>query len=485
MVNLDVIRERLFRTQVVFTACALCAFVILGIQSTFSIPPFQIPDESRHWIGAVARTNSLTSFFGGSSKKPECSVEFGLIAKMAQDNLAFQPTNRIPTNTFGSLGETTKECKSSDLLYGNLFTYPGVIVSKLILKAEDKRAFAALTGFYVSRIIHGLLVFVLFARLLTLAFRAKFMPIGVVLLAGLATSPLFVQQSFAVSGDPICFMLVLSLLSLIFFPSLVTRFDVGMAVMFAVVASHTKPPMALFALSAAVLMFFRGGATSYRVALYSIVLASVLGSISVGLSYGASNPSSHPDAPSGISMGQQIAFMIDNPRAAFQAINRATAAVLGIDQVAHPLGWVDTFLPARVLSTWHAILWLALILEVGGLLQVRWAVDSLKQWGNALSQSVIFLLGIYVATLATPLILYLAWTPVGAAGVDGMQSRYLFPSLFLMTAALCPLYRSDRHSESLSPIKYHLEALVIVPLMTLLCALYVSELHIAVIARYW
>lgn len=484
MVTLDALRQRVFCAQFVFAACACCLFLVLGIQSTFSIPPFQVPDESRHWVAAVNRVNSVTSLFGKPRKSPECSVEFGLVSKMAQDELVFQPSHRMPRNAFGSLRDTPRVCETSKVPYGSALTYPGVLVSKLFLKGEERRPFSALAGFYAARIIHGLLVLAALARLLYLAFRAKGMPIGLVMILGLVCSPLFVQQSFGVSADPICFMFALSLLGILLFPSFINRFDVIVSVLLAFTASHTKPPMALFGMSAALLAYFRSPRAGYRMSFVLIVLASLLGGGLVALSYNTSGEPS-ADAQTIISGSQQLALIMSDPLGALIKVDGVVWVVLTMEQLAHPLGWLDTYIHKRALASWYTVMWAALSFEVLGLIHIRWIVTSLRGALTALCESSLYLAGLYVATLGTPLILYLSWSPVGSAGVIGMQSRYLFPSLLLLPAAFSVFYGYRSDSPDLAVRRWHLEVFGIIMFMTALSALYVSELHITTAARYW
>lgn len=404
---------------------------------------------------------------------------------MAQDSLAFQPFNRMPAGTFASLQYTPKECQKSVITYGSILTYPGVAVSKLFLEAEERRPMAALTGFYTSRIIHGFLVVALLMRIVTLARQANFMPFGLTLIAGLATSPLFIQQSFGVSADSICFMFALSLMSIVFFPSLVNRFDILVAITLAAVASHTKPPMALFGISAATLGFLRYSSRRYRVAVALLAAASVLGAMLVSFSFGSATATPQ-EGPKVISVGQQLAFALRNPPATYKALDAAVWTVFTLEQLAHPLGWLDTYLHKRALMSWYIMLWIALGFEILGLLVTPWSALTARAASRAFGQSSIYLVGVYAASIATPLILYLSWTAVGATGVEGMQSRYLFPSLLLLPAAIAPFYALQRAStDSERRFSFCIENAAIVLFMAILTALYVSELHITITARYW
>jgi uncharacterized membrane protein len=280
-------------------------------------------------------------------------------------------------------------------------------------------------------------------------------------------------------------MFALSLASIVLFPSVINRFDVVAVLVLAVVACHTKPPMALFGFSAALLGLLRYSAKRYQTTLALLTIASALGATLVSISFNSGGGST-PDGQSVVSVSQQLAFALRNPVATFQSLDSALWSALSIEQLAHPLGWLDTHLHKRALSSWYTILWIALAFEVLGLLNLPWRSLSSRATGRSLGVSLLYLLGIYVASLATPFILYLSWTAVGAPGVEGMQSRYLFTSLLLVPAALTPFYGYEQpKTDAPEKVSHRIELGAVVVAMALLTALYVSELHITTAARYW
>jgi hypothetical protein len=484
MTIFETARQRLFSAQRAFIGCALCAFIIVGIQSTFTIPPFQVPDESRHWVATITRMRWFATPSKESTGAPVCSVEFGLISKMAQDTLAFQSHNRMPSNTFASLQDTPKDCLPSVVSYGNILTYPGVLVSKLAIHAEERRPYAALAALYASRLIHGFLIAGLLARIFVLSRRLGFVPFGLTFISGLLLSPLFIQQSFGVSADPICFMFALSLITIALFPSIISRADLLIAGFLAVVACHTKPSMALFAPCVALLGFFRYPVRRYLVSLSLIVVASLLGALFVSVSF-TSAGSSAAAGGAVISVSEQLAFALKNPVATFSALDSAAWAFFSFEQLAHPLGWLDTQVHKRALSSWYTILWVALGFETLGLLSVPWNSASFKSLTSACCRSSAYLCCLYAASLGTPVILYLSWTAVGAPAVEGMQSRYLFPTLLLLPGAIAPFYRYARTPIDTPPTTHCLVPLLVIFAMAIFTAIYVSELYITVAARYW
>lgn len=468
--------------QSTFLFVAVCLFVAMGVLFTFTIPPFQIPDEASHWSSAVTRAER---FFAAITGRPfqECSVELGLPAQMDANNVAMQSHHHMPRDRFSTLRGVKRNCERVIVPYGNLLTYPGVFLSKIILRGEEKKGRIALVSFYMSRLLHGAMVSLFLFRFVSLARTSAPMPIGAAVLSTLIISPLFVQQSFGVSADPICFSFALSLLTFSLFPSRVTRFDVGVAMLVALVACHTKPPMLAF-FPCAALVGLR--AIPYRAYTYCVVgigLAAVMGALAVSFAY---NTTGEIDPFRGkyISPIDQLKFAVENPQVVLAAVDSVVWQLAKLKHLAHPLGWLDTKLHKRALSLWYNAFDIGLFLDVVGLCLLRWKAALVPKPLRSFGFAMVALVGIYIATLTTPLILFLTWTEVGAHGVAGMQSRYLFPSLLLLPIVPAAFLEYRVKPEGAGDLcKWSVIGVGV--LMVLFSVLYLAELYISLAARYW
>jgi uncharacterized membrane protein len=151
--------------------------------------------------------------------------------------------------------------------------------------------------------------------------------------------------------------------------------------------------------------------------------------------------------------GAQIAFLLHHPAAiasvAFQTLRHGGAEFVA--QFVGELGWLDTPLP----KLYYLAALVALVVSA----VLIWSVDWKAEKRRSLSSLII--LG--ATKLAIFAALYIAYTPVGAMQVEGVQGRY-----FLPVAAFFPLALVG--SRTIEPSRMHkivLGFLVAFPLVTL------------------
>lgn len=110
----------------------------------------------------------------------------------------------------------------------------------------------------------------------------------------------------------------------------------------------------------------------------------------------------------------QLHFLLGHPAAGLRAVvDTVTGQWIGLSHgFIGVLGWLDTDLPAPV----YTLAWVALVLAL--------AISVPRRW-TGLSVPVVAALAATVAGIFAAL--YLSWTAVGAAQVNGLQGRYFLP----------------------------------------------------------
>jgi len=142
-----------------------------------------------------------------------------------------------------------------------------------------------------------------------------------------------------------------------------------------------------------------------------------------------------PGPPRRFDLSAQIEVLRADPTRAVTLVAHALAQdVWTRRQLIGVLGWLHIVLPNWVYATWTTVLAfaiLALLTEAGPTAGPAMAM----QLGAAL-------LGMALSVWAIVLAQYLAWTPVGAAEIEGLQGRYylpLLPFLAVGVPALAPM----------------------------------------------
>jgi uncharacterized membrane protein len=413
-------------------------FVLLGVVQAVSLPPFQAPDENEHWNTSVWRLEKAL----GAADAP-CRPEFDLSERFETLRVAGHPEEKLRRD-FGerfAQSAAAAPCLSKNIIYGGALSYPAV--SALLLATRPFVGADALAlKFYLARVLQGLLValalFVFLRRLdgSTVAHAAGFA------VSCLALSPLFLQQSFAVTSDVVVNAFALLLASLALSPRRNTAFVVFLGVA-GLCAVTTKPFAGAFVVPPLIWLAVRerseGRNFFARVEAWLLVGLFVAGVAAALVARGGFSSVSE----AGRDPSLQLRLLFDHPVKIFgEILAQPWSYLLRRRWLRGPLGWLDTplgpWLWAALWALWGSLLWAA---AKAGL---RWG-----SWQGVLSR-----LGLLCASLSIAqasllsLTLFLTWTSGGLMRIDGFQGRYLFPNLLLAVAFLALAFWKPEKSDS-------------------------------------
>lgn len=412
----------------------------LGIVVSFLLPPFQAPDEGAHWGVAVRRIHALLSDEGKT-----CAPALGLSDRLHAGRLMFNPEAKWKTGQISRLDGADAACEEHEIGYGNTLTYPGAVGAHLLFDLVRSDGSGALKAFFAARLLHGLLILALLARLAFLA-RALPGPVpGLALLMAVATTPLFVQSSFTVSADVVTNASVLALVNLLLAGPRVAWVDLAVAALIGYVGAVTKYTNApvFGALGLACLLLYGVKATRPRLAgglgiALAITCVIAFASVSSSLNLnGQQDPS--------IDAAKQVQYVLEHPG------HFASIMIDVLDQLTNPrpwlgpLGWLDTTVPDSGFRLWRSLANAAVVIDLLAVITLlpplRAAAQRARLPGRArlgLAYAGI-VAGIVLGVVGPAFAMYLAWTPVGFDGLMGFQRRYCFPSAILACGMLMPL----------------------------------------------
>jgi len=426
----------------------LAAFGALGVSYMFLLPPFQVPDERRHWVAAH---HHMAKFVTGSGTF--CSTDVAL-DRHFDVGVKLNPQAKFPGGIFSRVVELRPECEETHG-YGrsNITTYPGVVLSRVFLPREPTSGVQSLVGFYVSRLLHGTLIGLLLLRLWWLARNDATGPPGLLALLLLALSPLFIQQSFGITNDVVTNAFALAICTWLIFSDRQNRIDEAVLVLLGAVAAFTKPVLSIPLLPLVALGLCLNGLRQapgepwFRSFTQTLIRKRVLVGALVGVSasgffYGRSNLRLGKRAP-------QLEFIAENPGYTFDVIMTRISGIFSSPSIfIDDLGYLDTRLSNATLASFGLLVALVAALEMillyrGGRRLVKDPI-LLKQrsadlWPVAALASTVLaslLFGIFMIGFVSYLI-----SPLGSDRLYGMQARYLFPHLMLGTGVAMAIAR--------------------------------------------
>ncbi|HMP60508.1 MAG TPA: DUF2142 domain-containing protein [Gemmatales bacterium] len=402
-----------------------------GLVLALTLPPFQAPDENRHWQAALdlyraeARSERPLYFL------PE------IVEALPPRWLAHVPFEVGP---LGNLPRESLRAEGVSVGYGSRLTYPVVaLVAWCWPRVESVTE--ALVFYYICR----LLSLALAVGLLWLGLRLGL--VGFTLLLFWAT-PSMLQQSVAVTSDT-----VVNLGSLATAMMFVTTWrqptlarQVGLWTL-ALVVTVAKPPTALLLLPLALLPWRRLPWKPVLVPLL-VVLAGLAawGALELGVRLVIrSDPFREAEVL------KQYDLLKQGP-----GLSNFGTALRGLlpptwtswDEWYHhhqPLGWLDTDL-----HPWHRFLiylGLGFGLVFDGLAGARTLRTALRTRPLAVLGLVLLGLAHAVAlVVGISLLLFLANTPAGGTGFVGVQHRYFFPAVLILLMLPAALRQADEVS---------------------------------------
>ncbi len=442
---------------IVRSGAAVCivSFCLFGIMLSTLIPPFQVPDEPMHWIAGYARTHSTVS---PSDPKQHCSIANALPALFEVGRIAFYPSNKFDTTSFESLSKAKAGCSETYLNYGVATTYPGILLGRLFTLGEETVPEKTFQVFLLGRLFQGALIAFLFWRLFSVALATRGYMVGMLATSVLMLSPLFIQQSFAISADGVTFALSLSLLFFLFFMKEARWLDWLLMVVLATTVSATKPPLFLpipvflgVGLSRmhkeGLLHEDRGPRQSWRKWLvYGCIVMSFLATVWVI----TTQSQGHSDAviKANQNRAEQVAYVKQHPMSVAGTVISHTEKYFRLAPLIGPLGWLDASLSAWTVTKYRHIVIATVLIEI---LLVFCLIPSRGIRVPTQSRVVLTILLVgseLCAALAITFILYLTWTPAGAATVMGVQGRYFLPMLLTIPLVLGDLVWPVRQGDT-------------------------------------
>jgi hypothetical protein len=398
----------------------------MGSMLAVVLPPFQAPDENRHWQAALTLHRS------------EAAREVQLFY-LPESTGALPPRwlSHVPFHAARLHAEPGAELQAEGVSvgYGSRLTYPIVALVAWcwprVASVEE-----ALIFYYLCR----LLAVAATAGLLWLGLRSGM--VGFTLLLFM-TTPLMVQQSAAVTSDTVVNLGSLATAMLFVAawrqPSVVRQ---ALLWIVALLVTAAKPPTALLLLPLALLPWRR---LPYKVILIPGLLLLLVVLAWLGLELGV-RLVIRSDPGRAQQVQAQYELLKQGP-----GVENFAAALRGLlppawdewdawYQFHQPLGWLDTNLGVLHRLLIYLTLGLGLGLDVflGG--KRLW--QTLRQHPGELvlivGLSVIHALALVVGV---SLLLFLANTPAGQSHFVGVQHRYFFPAVLVMLtlpAALRP-----------------------------------------------
>jgi hypothetical protein len=469
-----------------------------GITATV-LPAFQAPDEPLHWWTAVGRSATLA---GGDPTKL-CGRVVELPYFLHFDRVRWQPGERMRLGFAPGLAGMGSRCVEERVPYGLVTTYPSVLIGYPIFGIGGDGVSAAVY-YWFSRLLSGVLVALLLWRVIA-AFAARAPTPGLASIAVLFVSPLFVQQSFAITADTVMNLYALSMVAVCLRAPKVVWFDLGCYVVLGVTATWTKPVIAPLVLVPVVWVLathlemwprvrrtWRGWWLALRedraglilVTLSLILVISAFAAIPpLGGAYAPEGP-----APARNPAAQQV-FVQKNLGQALGTFLQSIRTFLTVKDLTGVLGWLDTPLPDAIIERWRRLVYGVVAFDVVFAIAVlaeggfRHALRRVVGW---LLTTGAILVGLVVSLGATAYAMFVTWTPVAATKVEGVQARYFFPTLIV--GALClAATRLSPGAPSQTPERGAAAVAIacLLGAVGLTLAIIAAHLYLTLWARYW
>ncbi|MCP3138245.1 DUF2142 domain-containing protein [Pyxidicoccus xibeiensis] len=413
---------------------------LVGLVTTFLTPPFQVPDEPVHYYRAfhISEGHLVAEKVGNDAESvggmlPRSMIEtvditmrdipFNAHVKVDRErmrkalDLPLAPGDRVP---YGFAAAS---------VYFPLVYFPqalGMLPARLFEPAPVVLLWAGRLGNLLASVV-----------LIALALRL--LPFHRWTFALLALTPMVLFQRTSVSGDPLTFSACVLLMAVAFHLTFVHRerlrpaqlgLLLGCAVFVALCKQAYLPLTLLFLLLPVARL---GSLRRYAMALAVVVAVPTL----LQLAWSATAKAAY--RPGAVSA--QIAFVLQNP---FKVLGYLVTSFwadlprLSRESIGK-FGWLDTPLPDAGLVALVILVLAVALLDGPTEERVGWRVRLL---------SLAIALGGFLLVHA---MLYVAWTPVAAEQVQGVQGRYLLPFFPLLVVAIAPSLRMSRTPAWLKP----------------------------------
>ncbi len=404
--------------------------IILGLCFTFLVPPFQKPDENRHYYQAVALSRGVLSCRLNSSGKPYLPIPASFYTfpkQLKYDEIAHTPDFKFFPSQLGlyrygqsEVVEASDWCSWS--FVGYAFPSLGILIGSL--------THSHLIEFYLARI----LPFMVFVICILLSLK-KTIPKYHGWIFFYALLPMTLHQATSISYDS----LQLALIPLLF--AYVTRFldsphqsldrrTYAIFMLILLVFVISKPLSVIF-----LLLIFTIPKINWRSAILLLVCSFL-----ITLPY--LRPLHYADLGGGVNPSQQLGVVVRDPLYFAEVLTRTISqdSLEIIKGIVGNFGWLDYELPI--------IVYLLYVTLFGYLIgRSSSSVKNISLMHLIILSSVI--IGYYLSTYGA---LYLSWTNVGEIVIKGVQGRYflvIVPFLGLVISELIGKIRSSHKAKVL------------------------------------
>lgn len=433
-------------------AVFLALSLLYGMLFIFLTPPFQAPDEPAHFFRAYAisegslRMRTHGGLLGQPLPRSLPAFATELTVRLAGDQREHTSAAEILRSLRYRFASDQRVLalvpivKSGPVAYTAGGTPPFMhLPASAVLAAGRLLDLPVLTTFYLCRFMNLLIsVLLVYAAI-------RITPFGKTIIAAIGLMPMAVFLRSSLLPDSILISLALLSFSLVIRETTAGRFrprQVGILLLVLFLVAVTKP---LYLLMPALALLTQSSARQTLGLYFGAFLATVLAATVIGFwvfapipesaaarpldkwtAAPASSESGAGDLKQRLSIQEQANSIARDP-AGFLLLAareyRARSAFLAKEFVGR-FGWLDTGMPSTVSTIYIAFLLLLAITDGRPDL-------PLAYWQRAI------LVGVFAGTLLTiAACLYVAWTPVGANHIEGMQGRYFIPvapALFFAT----------------------------------------------------
>ena len=278
------------------TRILLLAFVLAGVSFSFVLPPFQAPDEQTHWKIANHRFDHPFDL-----KASECREFYAWPDHFEISRIAFHADQKLDVLKFSKVNEVAPTCFARPDIYGNLFTYPGVVLARVVASVVGE---VGLWGYYLARLLSGFLFLSLLLFFIKVVARTGRLS-GVPVLLAFFLLPIAIQQIWTVSSTPIIWAGGMSLLLLVFCVDYLSRKERLLLFAVLLVGILTHPPV--IALMIPLLIAVWGKQLFQKYRLYTVVFLFLT---CVGVAVALTDRGTRELTPDGVDSALQIKRLV-------------------------------------------------------------------------------------------------------------------------------------------------------------------------------
>lgn len=383
--------------------------MILGSLVIFINPILDTPDDHAHLCRTEFTARGILSLKGDSDQYN--------ISRSVAEIISHNYENIINAN-LGKMDFTYDKVSKNYASSNNFIPYIPQAIGFNIAKIFGSNIAIVILGRFFNLLAYALMV----------RYALKKTPLFKIPLSIVAIMPmsLFIAASFNPDATTYGLSLIaISFLLYIYNKKDVNKIDMSIYAILCLVLALVKLPYCI--LGGALIFIPKNRFRNNREYYFSFLFVSIVASISliIGLkallgSGGGTSEYSSFFVENNISSDRQLSYIISNP--IIFGVNFIKAMLdnlrMYLDQL-NTYGWLSYGANSAV-KTIYPIL-------IGGIIMLYPTKEVLSKklkWGLALIS-----LGIYATTC---FIMYVSWTPVGGAGIDGVQGRYFVPVIAIL-----------------------------------------------------